>query len=65
MLYCISWSYNTNNGYFYGICWTLEELFSYLKEVNNYEGVKVIRISKVDNKTKEIKEILCLNLKEE
>ena len=61
MLYCISWSYDPNKGYFHDFVWSVEEIFDYLKEVNNFEGVKVIRISKIDNKTKEVKEILCLD----
>lgn len=62
MLYSISWSYNPNNGYFHDFCWSLEEVFAYIKEINNFENkVKVIRVSEINNKTKEVKEILCLN----
>lgn len=60
MLYSIAWSSDPNKGYFYDFCWTLEEIFDYIKEVKSFE-TKVIRVSKIDNKTKEVKEILCLD----
>ena len=62
MLYSIAWSYNPNNGYFHDFCWTLEEVINYLKEVTSSEyKVKVVRVSEINSKSKEVKEILCLD----
>lgn len=62
MLYCISWSDDPNKGYFHDFVWSAEEILNYLKELNSSEyKLKVIRVSEIDNKTKEVKEILCLD----